>query len=90
MKNRNIFYSEVFLKRTENIPQEIIDLVVKKEQIFEKSPLHPSLRTHPLKGRLKGYWSLSINKQYRIIFQYKENGDILFLSIGKHDIYRSI
>ncbi|MFA5208024.1 MAG: type II toxin-antitoxin system mRNA interferase toxin, RelE/StbE family [Candidatus Paceibacterota bacterium] len=90
MANKPIFYSPRFLKRLEKVPQEIIDLAIEKQKIFEKSPLYPSLRIHPLKGELKGYWSLSINKQYRIIFEYKENGDILFLSIGKHDIYRNL
>jgi addiction module RelE/StbE family toxin len=90
MENKRIFYSPRFLKRAEKIPQEIIDLATEKQKIFEKSPLHPSLRMHPLKGELRGYWSLSINKQYRIIFEYKENGDILFLSIGKHDIYKNL
>lgn len=86
----NILYSPRFTKRLEKIPQEIIELAIKKEIIFRKSPLHPSLRIHPLKGGLKGYWSLSINKQYRIIFEYKKTGEILFISIGKHDIYRNL
>lgn len=90
MANRCIIYSAKFLKRAEKLPLEIIDLATEKEKIFEKSPLHPSLRIHPLKGVLRGYWSLNVSKQYRIIFEYKENGDVIFLSIGKHDIYRRL
>jgi addiction module RelE/StbE family toxin len=86
----NIFYSPRSLKRLEKLPQEIIDLADEKVKIFEKNPWHPSLRIHPLKGELKGYWSISISKQYRLIFSHKENGDTLFLSIGKHDIYRNL
>ncbi len=86
----SIIYSARFLKRAEKIPQEIIDLATEKEKLFKKSPLHPSLRLHPLKGELKGCWSLSVNKQYRIIFEYEENGGIIFLSIGKHDIYKHL
>ena len=33
-----------------------------------KSP--PSNRLHKLKGGYKGYWSLSINDQWRIIFKW--------------------
>lgn len=33
----------------------------------------PSNRLEALSGDLKGYWSIRINKQYRIIFQW--NGD---------------
>lgn len=41
-----------------------------------KSPndlkLPPSNRLHKLKGDLKGYWSVSINDQWRIIFQFND------------------
>jgi len=30
----------------------------------------PSNRLEKLKGNLKGYWSLRINKQWRVIFQW--------------------
>ncbi|MFA5432581.1 MAG: type II toxin-antitoxin system RelE/ParE family toxin [Candidatus Paceibacterota bacterium] len=86
----NICYSPRFLKRLEGLSQEIIDLTMKKVEIFKENPWHPSLRVHSLRGELKGYWSISINMQYRIIFDHKENGDTLFLSIGKHDIYRNL
>ncbi len=29
---------------------------------------------HPLKGNLKGFWSVTVTGNYRIIFQF-ENGD---------------
>jgi addiction module RelE/StbE family toxin len=43
---------------------------------------------HELHGKFKGIWSISITNNYRIIFARMENGDILFISIGKHDIYK--
>ncbi|HBW74059.1 MAG TPA: plasmid stabilization protein [Candidatus Magasanikbacteria bacterium] len=54
------------------------------------NPLHPSLRIHALQGNLKGLWSISITGSYRIIFERQKNGDILFISIGKHDIYKNL
>jgi toxin HigB-1 len=35
--------------------------------------LPPSNRLHRLKGKLKAYWSVSINMKYRIMFSF-ENG----------------
>ncbi|MBL8951903.1 MAG: type II toxin-antitoxin system RelE/ParE family toxin [Myxococcaceae bacterium] len=35
--------------------------------------LPPSNRLHKLKGKLKAYWSVSINMKYRILFKF-ENG----------------
>jgi toxin HigB-1 len=34
----------------------------------------PSFRLHPLKGDLKGYWSLTVRTNWRIVFRF-ENGD---------------
>ena len=34
----------------------------------------PGYRLHPLKGRLKGYWSISISGNWRVIFRF-EDGD---------------
>jgi toxin HigB-1 len=33
-----------------------------------------SFRLHPLKGELKGYWSITVRANWRIIFRF-ENGD---------------
>lgn len=33
--------------------------------------LPPSNRLHKLKGQMKGYWSVSINMKYRIIFKFE-------------------
>jgi proteic killer suppression protein len=33
--------------------------------------LPPSNRLHKLKGEWKGWWSVSINMQYRIVFQFE-------------------
>jgi proteic killer suppression protein len=35
----------------------------------------PGFRLHPLKGKLAGYWSITIRANWRIIFRF-ENGDV--------------
>ncbi len=32
----------------------------------------PRYRLHPLKGALKGYWSVTVKANWRIVFQFKE------------------
>lgn len=34
----------------------------------------PGFRLHPLKGRLKGFWSVTVRANWRVIFKIK-NGD---------------
>ncbi len=35
----------------------------------------PGARLHPLTGDLKGFWSLKVDKKYRIIFRF-EDGNV--------------
>jgi len=37
--------------------------------LFADDPFHPSLKTHPLSGILKGLWSLSLSREHRLIFK---------------------
>ena len=90
MIKNNIVYSNGFKERFLKLPKNIAELAIKKEKVFKKNPFHPSLRLHELKGRLKWLWSISVNLNYRIIFKYMPNSDILFVSIEKHDIYRNL
>lgn len=85
---KKVYYSKKFIKELKKISEEIIKLAVKKEVAFKNNPLHPSLRLHELHGKFKGIWSISITGNYRIIFERMDNGDIMFVSIGKHDIYK--
>jgi len=89
MNSFNIYYSRDFKDQWDKLPQAIKGLAAEKESILKDNPLHPSLRLHPLKGKLKGLWSITVSMQYRIIFKI-EGKDIIFISIGKHDIYRNL
>jgi addiction module RelE/StbE family toxin len=85
---KNIYYASKFVKELKKLPESVIRIAVEKEKLFKLDPLHPSLRLHELHGKFRGIWSISITAGYRIIFKRQTNGDILFISIGKHDIYR--
>ncbi len=85
-----ILYDPDFLKDLRKLDAALQERAIKTEGLFRENPLHPSLRLHALKGALAGFWSLSVTLKIRILFLRQENGDILFLSIGSHDIYRSL
>lgn len=85
---KNIEYSRKFVKQFKVLPSQIIKTAIEKEKIFKMNPLHPSLRLHQLHGKFTGLWSISITGNFRIIFKRMPNGDIVFISIGKHDLYK--
>jgi mRNA-degrading endonuclease YafQ of YafQ-DinJ toxin-antitoxin module len=71
-----------FLKRHPELRQPYL----KTLQLLELSPAHPSLRLHPLRGRLDGLHSVSINLSYRITLELLiQDGQIIPVNVGDHD-----
>ncbi len=64
------------------------DEVYEKIQVFQNDPAHSSLKTHKLKGRLKGRWSFSVNYKTRIVFMYSLKKTAVLLAVGDHDVYK--
>jgi len=83
-----IFYTPKFVKTYKKIPVKIKLLAEKKEKIFFANPHDPRLNTHALTGELNGSWSFSVNYQYRIVFNFIEKNNVIFIVIGTHDIYK--
>ena len=86
---RQLLYGPRFIKQFNLLPLRIKNISIKKVEIFKTNPIHPSLRLHSLNG-FNNVYSISINMNYRIIFERKNNGDIIFISAGKHDIYKNL
>ena len=54
-------------------------------RLLEQNPFHPSLRLHPLQGRLVGLHSASISMQYRITLELELQGnEIVLINVGSH------
>ena len=62
--------------------------VKKAKKYFEQNPFHPSLRIHQLSGKMQGLWSISVDRQYRILFRILGEGDAFFISVGTHSVYK--
>lgn len=83
-----IYYSNRFARGYRRLPLSFKKVAERKEEIFRKNPFELSLKTHRLKGGLKGFYSFSINKEYRIIFEFITKQKVWFHLVGKHDIYK--
>lgn len=71
-----------FLTRHPNLRQQYL----KTLQVLEANPSHPSLRLHPLRGKLDGLHSVSINLSYRITLALLiQDGQIIPVNVGDHD-----
>ena len=72
-----------FLKRHPELEKQYL----KTLQLLEMNPHHPSLRLHPLSGRLQGLHSVSINLSYRITLELLiKDEELLPVNVGDHDV----
>ncbi|NJO76500.1 MAG: type II toxin-antitoxin system mRNA interferase toxin, RelE/StbE family [Leptolyngbyaceae cyanobacterium RM1_406_9] len=53
-----------------------------KLEQFTAEPFDPSLRTHKLSGKLKEFWSFSVDYSERVLFYFTEDGKAVFVDIG--------
>jgi len=71
-----------FLKRHPELEKQYLKCL----QLLEANPFHPSLRLHPLSGRLSGLHSVSINLSYRITLEFLINDqEIIPVNVGDHE-----
>jgi mRNA-degrading endonuclease YafQ of YafQ-DinJ toxin-antitoxin module len=71
-----------FIKRHPELRQQYL----KTLELLRANPFHPSLRLHPLKGRMSGLYSVSINLSYRITPELLiEDERITPVNVGDHD-----
>ena len=87
-REREIEYSERFLKQLSRLSQDIVNRAQAKEAIFRADPFDPRLNTHKLHGKDKEAWAFSVTDKYRIKFTFQNGDKVLFLEIGTHDIYK--
>lgn len=82
-----IRYHPRFKKSYKKLPPQIKLKAEAKEKIFRQNPFHSSLDTHKLHGKLKNQWSFSIDREFRILFEF-DKSDVILLDVGDHKIYR--
>ncbi len=88
MKIKEIFYTSHFEKSFKRLERNLKIKAVKKEEVFRNDCFDPALDTHKLKGHLFGYWSFSINREYRVMFRFESDGKVTFIDVGSHSIYK--
>ena len=84
----DIYYSKIFLKKYRKLPKSVQTKFEDQEPIFRRNPFDPRLKTHPLSGKLKGYYSYSVDYHYRVIFSFESETEVWFHLIGTHQVYK--
>ena len=84
-----LIYTKSYIKRASKFLKKHPDLLSQYQttlKLLEINPNHPSLRIHPLKGRLKYLYSISINISYRITLEFfVSEKEIILVNVGHHN-----
>ena len=82
-----IYYHPNFAASYRKLPTLIKLKAEKREAIFRNNPFDKTLKTHKLHGKIRRLWSFSVDKRYRVLFEFVGRDEI-FLDIGDHRFYR--
>ncbi len=84
----DIYTTKEYRKSLKKFPKNLLTKLDTKIELFKQAPFHPTLKTHKLYGELKNYYSFSVNYEYRIIFKFINEKEVVFMNIGTHKIYQ--
>ncbi|MFB6181493.1 MAG: cytotoxin [Candidatus Magasanikbacteria bacterium] len=88
MSKIEIKATESFYEDLEELTEELQKKTFSKLKLFQKNTNHPSLRVKKIKGT-DYIWEMSINMQYRVTFQWKNETTIILRRVGTHDILQN-
>lgn len=84
-----LIFTDSYLKRAKRFAKrhpEFKELYRKTLNLLAHNPYHPSLRLHPLQGKLAALHSVSINLSYRITLEMIiSDKEITLVNVGSHD-----
>jgi mRNA-degrading endonuclease YafQ of YafQ-DinJ toxin-antitoxin module len=84
-----LIFTEQYARRAArflNRHPEMEKQYLKTLQLLELNPRHPSLRLHPLSGKLQALHSVSINLSHRITLELLiQDQQIIPVNVGDHD-----
>lgn len=78
-----------FLQSAKRLAREMKPRLKVSLDILFENPFHPTLRTKSLSGKLAGYHSFRVGREYRVIFKFISDNVIYLLRMGnRRDIYK--
>lgn len=73
-----------FNKQYKKLPERVQQQFKVRLALWLVNSEHPTLRVHPLKGSLSGYWSMNISGDYLAVYYFQSEEIVVFTLIGTH------
>ena len=76
--------SSNFKKSIKKLPKNIVDKFFERLELFKKDKFNPLLNNHKLHGEYDGSNSINITGNFRAVFKYLDEYNVVFSDIGTH------
>ncbi|OGG89265.1 hypothetical protein A2592_00165 [Candidatus Kaiserbacteria bacterium RIFOXYD1_FULL_42_15] len=73
-----------FVKQYKKLPEKVRQQFRDRLALWLENSEHPVLRVHALKGELRGYWSMNISGDYRVVYYFASAEEVVLALIGTH------
>ena len=80
-------YTHEFVRVYGKLPDVLKHAVKRKILLFQDRNNHRQLEVHKLHGKYKGFFSFSIDRKFRIMFEWISSEEARLHTIGDHSIY---
>ncbi len=86
-KGLRLFFEEGDSSKVQSIHiEKLRNILTRLDNAESLSDLnYPGSELHPLKGKLKSFWVLKVDKNYRVIFIFTEQKGEIFVEVS--DVY---
>lgn len=80
-------YTREFIRAYDKLLRDLKDEVKKSIRLFQDRKNHRQLHVHKLHGKYAGFLSFSVDRKYRIMFEWLSKNEALLHTVGDHSIY---
>lgn len=82
-------YTGKFFKYAKKLPVKQQTKLINLLDLLSKNPFNKKLHTKPLTGKLIGFYSFRITREWRVIFKFMTSKNIQLIFTGhRKDIYK--
>lgn len=91
MTKFTLVYNDEFLKSARKLPKFQKQKPAELLELFQSNPFHPKLHTKHLTGKLSGFYSFRITRDWRVIFKFLSIDTIQLIYVGhRKEIYKTL
>jgi mRNA-degrading endonuclease RelE of RelBE toxin-antitoxin system len=80
-------FTPEFFRSLKKLTPQLQELAFQRIELFRDRNNHRRLKVHKLHGKYAGFFGFSIDRKYRIMFEWVSTSEAKLHTVGDHSIY---